>query len=368
MDSTIRPTMTPTAMPAATPPPAPATETASAPAVAQDSVTLGASQPSPAAAPPVAPEPQAPAAPPAATAPPESPQGFVNVPVTLAVPIELVTPDADGNIPLSQYTPDLRPPNAIYTTQEHIQELVETVKKQALPPGTHAEIDTSPAGHKVEVGQKTFGKVMNSVGGLATYSLAREGASLTLPVGIATPIALVAGGLNIYTGLEQAKDSLNLKGYYEGLKKEGVDVLPMQVPVKTKEGVQMQQVEVPIDRLIGSAKDTAVVGGTQALSGAFMIGAGAAMLAALPAAPALAVGAIVLSVAGPLYAARGQFAMVAKAAWEKIKEKLHIGGDDAQDKGKERVEPTVSIPSPASPEAAAPAPPEAPSSAEQPKT
>lgn len=371
MDNTIRPSTMPTVAPAApqSAPPAPQAQI-EAPPVAQDSVYISASQPpvaQPQAAAPA--QPQAPAPP---VLPPENPQGFVNVPVTLAVPVELVTPDANGNIPLSQYTPDLRPPNAIYTTQEHVQELVETVKRQTLPPGTHAEIDTSPAAHKVEVGQKTFAKVMNSVGGLATYSLARPGASLTIPSAIAAPIALVAGGLNIYTGLEQSKESLNLKGYYEGLKKEGVDVLPMQVPVKTKEGVEMQQVDVPIDNLIGSAKDTAIVGGTQALSGAFMIGSAAAMLAALPAAPALAVGAIVLSVAGPLYAARGQFAMVAKAAWAKIKEKLHIGPKEEQQQpqGKERIEPTISVPSPpipAPPAVGVPTPPVIVSGAEQPR-
>jgi hypothetical protein len=259
--------------------------------------------------------------------------------VTLTVPIELVTPDKNGNVPISQYTPELRPPDAIYTTEKDIREFEETIRKQTLPPGTHPELDNSPGGKKIDVGQKTFGKVMVSVGGLATYSLAREGARFTIPAAIAAPVALVAGGIGIYTGLDQAKQGLNLKGYYEGLKKEGVEVLPMQVPVKTKDGVQVQQVEVPIDQMIGSAKDSAVVGGAQALSGAFMIASGAAMLAALPAAPALAIGSIVLSVAGPLYAARGQFAMVGKALWEKIKEKLHIG--HKAEAPQERKEPTL---------------------------
>ncbi|NDD31813.1 MAG: hypothetical protein EB084_26500, partial [Proteobacteria bacterium] len=239
-------------------------------------------------------------------------------------------PDAQGNIPLSQYTPDLRPPNAIYTTQEHVQELVETVKKQTLPPGTHPEIDMSPAGHKVEVGQKTFSKLAISVGGLANFSLARPGAMLTIPAAVATPIALVAGGLGVYAGLEQAKNSLNLKGYYEGLEKEGVQVLPMQVPVRTKEGTQVQQVEVPIKQVISSAKDQAVLGGAQAVGGALMIASGCAALAALPAAPMLAVGSIVVSIAAPLYAARGQFVMLGKAVWEKIKDKLHIGGKESK--------------------------------------
>lgn len=372
MDNMIRPSTMPTVglpapgagLPAAgAVPPGLLRET---PPVAQDSVRLGTSQPSPTPPQTVAPEApaqsQAPAAP---VQPPENPQGFVNVPVTLAVPIELVTPDANGNIPLSQYTPDLRPPNAIYTTQEDVQELVETVKRQTLPPGTHAEIDTSAAAHRVEVGQKTFAKVANSIGGMATYSLARPSAHLTIPSAVAAPVALVAGGLNIYTGLEQSKQSLNLKGYYEGLKKEGVEVLPMQVPVKTKEGLQMQQVEVPLDNLIGSAKNSAIVGGTQALSGAFMIGSAAAMLAALPAAPALAVGAIVLNIAGPLYASREQLAMVVKAAWEKIKEKLHIGAQEAQQQG---AGPTISALSPAPPAAGAPTPPVSASAAEQPRT
>ncbi len=307
--------------------------------------------------PPATPTAMVAAEPPAATngAPPK---GYVNVPVVLTVPIELVTPDEHGNIPLQQYTPDLRPPDVFYTNKQEVDRLVDTVRKETLPTGTHAELDDSSAGHKIDVARNVIGKMAPSLGGLSVYSLAREGAHLTIPAAVAAPLALVAGGITVMSGLEAARKSLNTKAYYQELQKQGVQNLPVQVPQRTADGVRQTTIDVPIGRVIQGAQDQAVVGGVQALSGALTVAAGAAALAALPAAAALAIGAVVLNVAGPLYAMRNQFATLYHAVADKIKNRLHLGGNStpAEIPELKQVPTASSLPPPVSPAGLLPSP------------
>lgn len=313
-----------------------------APAPQGDSVVIGGGQAAPPQIPPrvAAAEapPAPPAPPPAQTMPPEAPQGFVNVPVTLAVPIELVTPDAQGNVPVSQYKPSLLPPGAIVTSEKEVQDLVATIKRQTLPPGTHPEIDPSPLGRKLDIAAKTLAKVGGSIGTFATASLAYPGAWMTLSHGIAGPLAMVTGPLSIISGLSDAKESANLSGYYQGLKAEGVTSLPMPGLVQTDKGPQMGVVEEPIDKLIGQAKDKTVVGSAQALAGALALAAGACALAAVPGVAALAIGSIVIGVAGAMYMARGALAPLFKGMF-------HRGGGEAQQQAQQqKQEPQVAPP------------------------
>lgn len=274
----------------------------------------------PTALPQAPPQTTAPAPAPAETQAPVVPQDFVQINVPMNIPADLLKPGANGQVPLASFQPKLIPPDAIITSEGEVKNLVDTVRKQAAPPGTHPEINPSAGGHKVDVAKQTIIKLSNTAGGLATYSLMRNGGFLAIPHAVALPLAIVGGSIGVIAGLDQAREALNLKGYYEGLKKDGVETIPIQVPVQTRVGVQVQVRDVAVDDLIKGAKDTAVVGGIQTAAGVLMAAAG------MGGGPIAAIASVVLQAGAALYAAKGQLAMVATAAWDKVKHAFHHDG------------------------------------------
>lgn len=261
-----------------------------------------------------APGPQ-PAAQPPVDAPVQAQQDFVDISVPMRIPSALVTPDAQGNVPLQSYQPKLVPQDAIITNQLEVQNLVETVRKQALPPGTHPEIDNSKAGARVDAGKNALVKLASTAGGLGAYSLLHPAGALsylTVPASIGAPMAIVGGAIGVIAGLDQTKNALNLKGYYEGMKAQGIQTVAVPQPVRTKEGFQMQMVEMAIDKVIGSARDQAVVGSMMATSSTLMCAAG--MTSNGP----LAIASIAVSLGTVVYALHGKIADLAVAVWNKI--------------------------------------------------
>ncbi|MBM3464462.1 MAG: hypothetical protein FJX76_20390 [Armatimonadetes bacterium] len=281
----------------------------------------------------------------------------------MRVPAELCKPDANGQVPLAQYVPKLVPPTAIITDQAEVQNLVETVKKQAAPPGTHPEINPSKAGHKVDVAKQTAVKLAQTGGQLAAYSIMTGGGGfLTLPMSVAGPLGVIGGTIGVIAGLDQAKEALNLKAYYENLKAEGTTVIPIQVPVQTKDGTQVQVQEVSVDALIKGARDTAIVGGLTSAAGIATAAAG------LAGAAPLAVAAIVIGVGAALYQARGQLAMVGKALAEKVKGWFKKDeAEEGKDAGTAQAQPQAPTPQATPPPPQVEAPQEAFIAGEKPK-
>jgi hypothetical protein len=265
-----------------------------------------------------APAPAAPAAPAEAASATAAPADFVEINVPMRIPTELVTPDANGNTALSQYQPKLLPADAIITNEAEVKTLVDSVRKQALPDGTHPEINMTADGKKVEAAKNTIVKLASSAGSLGVYSLmVHHGGLFTIPHAFAAPFAVVGGAIGVLSGLDQAKEALNLKGYYQSLKAQGVESVPMQIPVRTKDGQDVETRDVPTADLVKGARDTAIVGGMQSLAGALMCAAG------LGGGPVVALASVVVTAGSALYAARGQFAAVAKACWSKIASHFH---------------------------------------------
>jgi hypothetical protein len=300
------------------------------------------------------------AAPPAAApqqeAPPAVPQDFVEINVPMQIPTPLVTPGADGTVPLQNYEPKLVPRGAIITSEAEVKSLVDTVKNQAAPPGTHPEINMSAAGNKADVAKKTVVKLANLGGSLATYSLMTTGGSfMAIPDAIAAPIAVVGGAIGTIAGLDQMKEALNLRGYYQGLKAQGVEVIPIQVPVQTKGGVEVQMKEVPVDDLIKGARDAAIGAGATTAASVLMTVAG------LGGGPPFAIASVVLTAGGAIFQMRGQLAQVGKAVWEKIKGAFRKDEEKPADQPAAPGAPAGAPPAaaPTAPTAPAPAPPSA---------
>lgn len=287
------------------------------------------------------PAPQAPAQPPV-EAPVQPSEDFVDINVPMRIPAALVTPDAQGNVPLQSYQPKLVPANAIITSQEEVQSLVETVRKQTLPAGTHPEINDSKAGARVDAAKNLVVKLAGSAGSLGAYSLLHPAGALsylTVPATIGAPMAVVGGAIGTIAGLDQAKSALNRKGYFEDMKAQGVQTVALPQPVRTKEGIQVQMVELPIDKAINMARDQAIVGGMMSASSTLMTAAG------LTANPALAVASIAVSVGSVLYALHDKIADLAVAIWHKI----------TGDKGEAAPPPEATAPAqPQKPQEAAP--------------
>lgn len=236
------------------------------------------------------------------------PSDIVEFTVPVRVPKEMTVPDKDGKTPLDEYEVQLVPKDAIVTNQGEVQELVQKVKEETLPPGTRPELVDSSAGMKVGKVKTVVGQLGQMAGGFGNLQLMGSN-----PAAWAAPAAIAGGAIGFVMSMDNLKKAYDSKQYYESLKAQGKQFI--QVPIQTRDGKVIVQ-NVNVDDLITGSRDAIVTGWAQTVGSALMMGAG------LGGGPIFAIGAMAIQIGAFLYAARHALKAVAQKAGKFLKDKM----------------------------------------------
>ncbi|MBI2267483.1 MAG: hypothetical protein HYU64_20335, partial [Armatimonadetes bacterium] len=202
----------------------------------------------------------------------------VEIQVPMLVPKFFTEPGPDGKKVIDAFTPQqlapgvmgYMPPGAIVTTAQEVQDFKKQVQEETLPPGMKPVLADSLDAKKVDVGMKLASRLLQTAGGFAAYSMTGGPMGMSIPIGIAAPLAAAGGILGVVDGVTQIKEGLNHKQYMQQLKASGVEetVFPIimkqdasgkeigktlvNAPVMRKKGetIEYQAMNVPLDAVI----------------------------------------------------------------------------------------------------------------------
>ena len=231
----------------------------------------------------------------------------VELQVPLSISADMFIPDETGKLPIENYDIRLVPKNAVITSKDEISEIASNAAKEACPDGMTVKVEDSKAGKNVGISKNAISALAKGAGSLALLNLAAASGTA-----IAAPVAIAAGAVGAITSLDGLKDSFNLKGYYDGLKAQGIT--DVQVPVKQSDGTETT-LEVPVDKLISNAKDSIITHSLNTVVNVFTVAAG------MIGGPSgmLAITALALNVGAAVYCGRHAIKEFAHKAVQGIK-------------------------------------------------